>query len=371
LKLLFTLLLLISSYTLLSQYKVTIIATTKDKNISSIYLAGDINNWQPNNNSFIFQKNNASNFNITINNCPKKLLFKCTKGNWANVECKPDGTDIENRQFEILSDTIIRIFIEGFKDEFEKIENKITSSASTQVHIISDSFYIPQLKLKRRIWIYLPKTYDGKKKFAVLYMHDGQNLFDKATSGYGEWGIDEYLDTTQKQCIIVGIDNGKNRMTEYNPYNHNKFGIGQGKDYLKFIVKSLKPFVDKHYKTIATKEHTFIAGSSMGGLISYYAAVQFPKTFGKIGIFSPAFWINKNDLLNTVRKKSSFRNIDFYFYAGGNESTTMVQDALGIHYLTKDKCINCTIHLSIKALGEHNEKSWQKELPEFFTWLLK
>lgn len=121
-------------------------------------------------------------------------------------------------------------------------------------------------------------------------MQDGQNLFDDATSYAGEWGIDEHLDSLfssgKKEAIIVGIDNGlSKRMTEYNPYSFQQFGKGEGNEYVDFLVKNLKPFIDKKYRTLKNKQNTFIAGSSMGGLISLYAALKYPKIFVGAGIF--------------------------------------------------------------------------------------
>jgi predicted alpha/beta superfamily hydrolase len=118
---------------------------------------------------------------------------------------------------------------------------------------------MPQLGRQRRIWIYLPAGYTSSpKRYPVIYMHDGQNLFDDYTSGYGEWGIDEMMDkvSPQNQCIIVGIDHGGDfRVTEYDPYD-SKYGKGRGDDYVEFLVKALKPYIDAHYKTIADAKHT-------------------------------------------------------------------------------------------------------------------
>ena len=122
-----------------------------------------------------------------------------------------------------------------------------------------------------------------------MYMHDGQNIFDDFTSAYGEWGVDECVDSLVKSgkpgCIIVGIDNGPKRMNEYNPYDHKEFGKGEGDLYLDFIVHTLKPFIDKQHRTLTKRENTIIAGSSMGGLISYYAMLQHPGHFWKRGHF--------------------------------------------------------------------------------------
>ena len=87
------------------------------------------------------------------------------------------------------------------------------------------------------------------------------------------------ITTGAQASIVVGIDNGPNRLTEYNPFDNDKFGKGQGDAYIDFLVNTLKPFIDRTYRTMASKEHTIIAGSSMGGFISYYAALKYPNQF--------------------------------------------------------------------------------------------
>ena len=126
-------------------------------------------------------------------------------------------------------------------------------------------------------------------------MHDGQNLFDSSMSYSGEWSVDETLNKLYSEknlkLIVVGIDNGESkRLDEYSPWKNKKYGGGEGEAYTKFIVETLKPYIDDNYKTLKDKNNTAIIGSSMGGLVSHYAGLKYPKVFGKIGVFSPAFW---------------------------------------------------------------------------------
>ena len=153
-------------------------------------------------------------------------------------------------------------------------------------------------------------------------MQDGQNLFDDFESFSGEWGVDELMDSLiaakVKPSIIVGISNGKNRLNEYNPYDNEKFGAGTGKAYAEFLVKDLKPYIDSAYRTLPGRESTTIAGSSMGGLISYYAALAYPEVFGRAGIFSPSFWIapQVNELTDSL---APGLNTKLFFSMGRNE----------------------------------------------------
>ena len=213
------------------------------------------------------------------------------------------------------------------------VENPRDSSASRNVHIIDTAFFIPQLNRYRRIWIYLPPSYSkSRKKYPVLYMHDGQNVFDNATSFAGEWGVDEALDSMSSQfgeMIVVAVDNGgQTRMSEYSP-SDNKYAKAEGEAYVDFMVKTLRPYINKHYRAKKCRKHNFIAGSSMGGLIYFYALVKYPKKFGGAGIFSPSFWIAPEfkDLPADQAKKIKGK---IYMFAGMQESEHMVPDMLQV-----------------------------------------
>ena len=145
------------------------------------------------------------------------------------------------------------------------------STASKQVSTFT--IEAPQLKTAKKIWVYLPKNYlVSKKKYSVIYMHDAQNLFDAKTSYSGEWNVDEKLDSLNAQVIVIGIEHGNDkRLEELTPYKNEKYGGGKATDYLEFIVKTLKPKIDKTYRTKPEKKNTTIMGSSVGGLTSFYA----------------------------------------------------------------------------------------------------
>jgi metallo-beta-lactamase class B len=137
--------------------------------------------------------------------------FKFTRGSFDKVECASDGRDIADRVLEVNADVSQEFTVAGWKDDYPQRPKPYT--ASPQVRIIDTAFKIPQLNRTRRIWIYLPKGYtNSSKNYPVLYMQDGQNLFNEQTAPFGEWGVDECLDTLQKklgkECIVVGIDNG-------------------------------------------------------------------------------------------------------------------------------------------------------------------
>jgi predicted alpha/beta superfamily hydrolase len=244
---------------------------------------------------------------------------------------------------------------------------------SKQVQVIDTAFYMPQLNRYRRIWVYLPEDYtSNKKKYPVIYLQDGQNLFDEATSFAGEWSVDESMDSLSKtlpQSIVVGIDNGGDkRMTEYNPYDHPQFGKGEGILYLDFLVHNLKPFIDKHYRTKKSSKYTTIGGSSLGGLISLYAILQYPGKFGNAAVFSPALWMAPQ-LKEDIKKMGKKVKGRIYFYAGKQEGDEMVP-----HMLTVLDLLNRHSKAKITTVirdGKHDEKAWRNEFPHFYYWLIE
>ena len=334
----------------------------------SLYIAGSFNGWNPGVKAFAFHLSPDGTLFAEVKGVDAEIIeYKITRGTWLTVEAAVNGSAISNRINRIHSDTVISINIEAWADDFPG--RPPVSTRSKNVFVIDTSFFIPQLNRKRRIWVYLPENYViTKKRYPVLYMHDGQNLFDAVTSSFGEWGVDEMMDTVRprKQCIVVGIDHGDSRrLTEYNPYP-SRFGEGEGDAYVDFLVNTLKPYIDKTYRTKPLKESTVIAGSSMGALISLYAVLKYPSVFGAAGIFSPAFWIAP-DLKKKIDSSGNI-NAVFYFVCGEMESEEMVADMKKIFDQIKQNG-NKKLFYKQVADGRHNETFWRKEMPGFYDWL--
>ena len=348
---------------------------------SSIFVAGNFNGWNPQNKNYQFQKNEKGYFlELSLNE--GSYEYKITRGGWDKVECTKEGKDVGNRTLKADAEATIEVSVEGWKDLFSSSSQPRKSTANKNVRVIDTAFFIPQLNRKRRVWIYLPLSYNSStKKYPVLYMHDGQNVFDDATSFSGEWGVDEALDTLglkYKECIVVGIDNGGDkRLNEYCPYDFNLGGIaannrsnvGEGGKYVDFLAKTLKPYIDKKYRTLKDSKNTFMAGSSVGGLISMYALLKYPKVFGGAGVFSPAFWVGPK-IFDDIKTKGKKVNAKIYFYASDEEGESMVPMTLRafneMHRVSKSKM--CEV---IRAGGKHNEQRWRIEFPLFYEWLMK
>lgn len=347
----------------------------------NLYVAGSFNGWNPGNDLYKFQTDENGKYFIDINLAAGNYEYKVTRGSWKEVECGAGGANIENRILKVSKDESFNISIEGWKDNF--LAQAIKHTACSHVKIIDTAFLIPQLNRTRRVWIYLPEGYDNSEKkirFPVLYFHDGQNVFDDATSYAGEWGVDEFMDTTKaRKSIVVAIDNGgSKRLNEYCPYDFSlkSLGIssadsinkGEGKLYVDFLVHTLKPFIDKNYKTQKDRSNTFIAGSSMGGLISMYAVLKYPKVFGGAGVFSPAFWVGPK-IFDDIKGNGKKAKSKIYFYAGKLEGDKMVPDMLKAFQDMKkvSKSVMTTV---VRDDGKHNEPTWRKEFPLFYEWLL-
>lgn len=153
----------------------------------------------------------------------------------------------------------------------------------------------PQLENSREILVYLPPGYAiGHKRYPVIYMQDGQNLFDSATSFAGEWGLLAGLDSITRrrgEAIVVAVPNmGDQRIAEYSPFVDAQAGGGKGERYLDFLLQTLKPAIDRQFRTAPGRDSTGLAGSSMGGLISLYGYFRRPEAIGFTASLSPSLW---------------------------------------------------------------------------------
>jgi predicted alpha/beta superfamily hydrolase len=356
-----------------AQYKVRFVVRLPEghKAGEPVYLAGSFNRWNPGEEKMKLSASGGQS-GITIE-LPKGMFeYKFTKGSWEKVEVSKDGGAVENRKVEVLSDTTIEAEIGHWADHLPRQSKR--STASPNVHIVDTAFYMPQLKRHRRIWIYLPPSYaSSRKRYPVLYLHDAQNVFDEATSFSGEWGVDETMDSigqSMPESIVVGIDNGGDkRMNEYSPFDMDRFGKGEGDLYVDFLVKTLRPYINQHYRTKRDEKYTFTAGSSMGGLIAFYAILKYPKKIGGAGVFSPAFWVAPR-LKEIVASKGRKVKGKIYFFAGQQESEQMVPDMLSIFHQL-DQVSKAKMTTVVRAEGKHTEATWRAEFPLFYQWLLE
>ncbi|MET4108034.1 alpha/beta hydrolase-fold protein [Hymenobacter sp. UYP22] len=350
---------------------------------ATLYMAGSFNTWNPGSTTHAFTKATDGTYQLTLPaSVTGTVEFKFTRGSWATVESDAQGTDIGNRRYTTGSGpATVDLQIAGWKDLGSGGGSCQSTALQPNVQVLSATFQVPQLNRTRRVWIYLPNDYGtaATKRYPVLYMHDGQNVFDACTSFSGEWGVDETLSQLQQQgvdatgSIVVAIDNGgSDRLNEYSPWNNPQYGGGQGDQYVDFLVQTLKPYIDQNYRTLTGREFTGIAGSSMGGLISTYAALKYPQVFSKVGVFSPAFWFADKPLFQYLRQHPANPATRFYFVSGSTESQTMVPLMQAMRdSLAKGGVPAANLSFNAKADGQHAEWFWKREFSAAYQWLLQ
>lgn len=241
---------------------------------------------------------------------------------------------------------------------------------SDTAQIITQKIHIPQLNRDRSIRIFLPAGYHtSKQKYPVIYMHDAQNIYSNPKSPNDSWFVDSLIKTmpAKQQVIIIGISNGKNRIMEYNAWDSN-YGKAEGIPYTDFIVKTLKPHIDSNYRTKPDAKHTAIAGSSMGGLISMYAAVKHPDVFGTAGVFSPSFWIAPKIYTEVEEQKLNTKNR--FFLACGDKEGNETEYVSKMEVLLRSKGFDAA-HVSVPLVikdAKHNEQQWRVAFADFYKW---
>jgi predicted alpha/beta superfamily hydrolase len=247
---------------------------------------------------------------------------------------------------------------------------------------VSPSLYGPAEGVRRELLAYLPPSYDKTNKdYPVLYMHDGQNIFDAATSYSGEWQVDETMEALSVdgiEAIVVGIANsGSGRAVDYSAHVHSVYGGGGADAYVDFLVRQVKPLVDSAFRTLSDREHTGLMGSSMGGSVSLYAMLTRPDVFGFTGVMSPAFWWSEGTIFQLV-EATPFVGGRIYMDVGGNENPEIpgrpeeyLNDAIRMYALLQAKGYTPDdLRLVVEVEGTHHESAWARRLPEALRFLL-
>ncbi len=338
-----------------------------------VYITGNFNNWKAQNEQFKMTKVDDSHFEYTFDNkdvLPTHIEYKYTRGSWREDELDTFGSKTSNRVIKKHIQEVVD-FVPRWSRNGKSFDDKFLPIIET----VNDNFEIPQLDKTRKVRILLPYDYhQTTAHFPVLYLQDGQNLFDKHAP-FGNWAIDEKLavlsEYNKGNLIVVTIDHGETeRINEYSPRENIKLGIGQdeGTKYLNFMCDTLKPYIDEHYRTKKEPEHTGVGGSSMGGLISLYAGIQHANVFGKLMIFSPSLWIYTK-IYDDVLKDNAFAGTKIYLFAGGRESQNMLTNIHRLQHKINKSNSKVLLNLVIDPNGTHSEARWSTEFPEAIEWL--
>lgn len=247
-------------------------------------------------------------------------------------------------------------------------------TAGPTVRVFIPPLQLPGAGYARRLRVYLPPDYaEGARRYPVLYMFDGQNLFDDSTSYAGEWGVDESMDVLARDAgfsaIVVGIDHGNEfRANELIPYWNVRFLPNLGEAFLADVVHAIKPFIDANYRTLPDRRHTAIIGSSLGGLEADYAIRRHPQVFGRAGVFSPSYWVS-GDAFTQAARDALPADTRVYLYMGGREGEESVQHVERMAQLLRTHLPVDNVAVSIAAEAEHNERAWRAEFPVAVRWL--
>ncbi|MCF0228917.1 MAG: alpha/beta hydrolase [Parasporobacterium sp.] len=250
--------------------------------------------------------------------------------------------------------------------------------------LLKQKITIPRLtgRRVRNTYVYLPLSYDEEpgRRYPVLYMFDGQNVFVDEEASFGKsWGMLDYLDFTETEIIVAAVecntspDNG--RLKEYSPYDFSGHGYGdikgKGKKYMDWLAREFKRDIDESFRTIPDREHTFIAGSSMGGLMSLYALMAYNNVFSRAAALSPSLWTNP-DRIKTLIKCASLQDDTILYMDYGSEEMHNHPGMRQIFTETADILMKKNIFMTCRTVphGIHSESSWEKQLPFMMETLM-
>jgi len=243
-----------------------------------------------------------------------------------------------------------------------------------------DNFRSRFLRNQRDLVVYLPPGYDDQpdRRYPVLYLHDGQNLFDRATSFAGQdWNVqgaanDSICAGRLSPLIVVGIYNtGKSRIFEYTPTKAPKLGGGRADRYAKFLLQEVMPFIQTQYRVDANPRLTGIGGSSLGGLVSLYLGLKLPQSFGKIAALSPSVWWNQRVIYRFAAAARVDPHPAIWLDIGTKEGPRIVPDVEQFRdiLIQKGWALGHDLHYERIEGGEHNEWAWSQRIGRVLEFL--
>jgi pullulanase len=336
----------------------------------TVFVTGDFQGWNPGSPAHALVRQPDGRWTITLPlPAGTPVQFKFTRGSWAKVEKSAAGAEIANRTLTPADGATYDFTVQRWADL-----GTLTGNVTT--------FTLPAFP-GRTIRVYLPPGYDASsQRYPVLYMHDGQNLFDVRTSFAGEWQVDETCEQLIGSgqigpLIVIGIDNGPARITEYTPWYDPSYSDGGGAEaYLQTIITVIKPEVDLRYRTLTGPNYTWMAGSSLGGLVSLYAGLAHSDVFGSVAALSPSYWWANRQMATwaAARPRASLRRVyqDMGTNEGGGSSTAYIEDLRVVRDVLVAKGFALGVDLvSVEAAGgQHNETYWAQRFPDVLRFLV-
>lgn len=305
--------------------------------------------------------------------------FKITLGRWDRVEKDAQGRDIPNREWSTARGETLQVEVKGWGEPYVAPHTVV---GELHAH---ERFYSRHLRNTRTVWVWVPPDYAVSEdvRYPVLYMHDGQNLFDAARAAFGvEWGVDEACwegirAGTIRPCIVVGLENTPDRFGEYTPTAAGGVG-GRAPEYGRMIVEEVKELVDSTYRTLPDVSNTFVAGSSLGGLVSLFLLREYPDVFGGCGAVSPSLWWDGESFLKEAERaarwakgKRVWLDMGTAESGWGNEGahvvrTLRMKSALVRAGLREGEDLICRI---VEG-ADHSETAWSRRVGDMIRHLI-
>jgi len=247
------------------------------------------------------------------------------------------------------------------------------------LHVLP-AFQSPELGNARDVFVYLPPDYDDEvRRYPVIYMQDGQNLFDTGTAFGRPWHVEDAVIAAARlgrPAIVVGVANaGAERIAEYSPFPDEQHGGGRADRYLDFLVDRLKPVIDQSFRTLREPRDTGIAGSSMGGLVSLYAAFTRPGTFGFAAVLSPSLWFAHLAIFGVVRERLAALGSArprIYLDSGAREGERTLDHARALRdlLLAGGYRLGVDLRWAEDVKGAHEEGAWGRRFRKALPALL-
>jgi predicted alpha/beta superfamily hydrolase len=291
--------------------------------------------------------------------------------------------ELENRKLTVFGATSLRLDVPHWRDQASA--RRPARRRATDVAIVGP-IAIPALDREREVAVYLPPGYhtEPNRRYPVLYMFDGQNLFDPGTAFNQEWAVDDVCERLIRAgrlapLIVVGIYNGEaKRTSELSPWKDARLdAMGEGHAFMRWIVSDLKDHVDTHYRTLTGPEHTGLAGSSMGGLAALFGVYRYPLVFGRVAALSPAFWFARSQIFRYVATMPPPLQARVYMDCGELETTRVhpkrdfyrvaasMVDLLELQGFKREESMRWVSD----PHGTHSEADWARRLGPALEWL--
>jgi len=310
------------------------------------------------------------------------LAFKVTRGSWETVEKDARGGEIANREWVAAADDTVRITVAAWRDQSESRTPRVpTRTGDIRSHPAFPSRFVRA----RDVLVFLPPGYDtdSTARYPVLYFHDGNNVFDAATSFLGiEWGVDETAgqllrDGRVRPFIAVAVANTPDRVAEYTPAADRARGGGRAADYARFLVQELKPFIDAHYRAAPGPGTTGAVGSSLGGIVSLYLGLEHPEVFGLVGCLSPAArWAERDIVRRTAAGHGVHGRVWVDIGSLEGRDAEAREQALGDARALRDALLargyreGVNLHYEEVAGAVHDERAWAARIDRVLVFLL-